>query len=217
MYVAAIVPTIDEAETIGDLVRSLDKMCDEVIVVDGSQGEDTDNAAREAGAEVVREGRGLGPSYAAPHFLIDKSWYVAHVDAGGSHDPADLYQMLELAEEGFDVVIGSRFCPRGEHHGAWRRRVTSRWASSALNLISFADIADWTSGYRVYSPKAREVLARHDFTTTGHAWQIESLWVLIHAGLRIVEHPIVYEASVSHLSSKRVKEAASLYWRLAKS
>lgn len=214
----AIVPTIDEAATIGDLVRSLDKMCDEVAVVDDSADWATCVAVNEAGHATISGPRdGLRGAYRKGGELGSSDWYVAHIDAGGSHDPADLYPMLELAEEGFDVVIGSRFCPLGEHHGSWTRRFTSRWASRALNLISFSDISDWTSGYRVYSPKARAILAAHDFTTTGHAWQIESLWTLVNSGCRVVEQPIVYRASVSHLSRGRVKEAASLYWRLAKS
>lgn len=146
---------------------------------------------------------------------IAKPLHVLHIDAGGSHDPADVGPMIELAEEGFDVVIGSRFCPLGEHHGPWRRRVTSQIAACALNLISLRNICDWTSGYRLYSPRARAVLAEHTFTTTGHAWQIESLWVLLQHGMRVIEQPIVYRSSVSHLSSGRVKEAAKLYWRLA--
>jgi dolichol-phosphate mannosyltransferase len=156
----------------------------------------------------------LGGAYGKAWAYLPTDWLVVHIDAGGSHDPADLYPMLELAEEGFDVVIGSRFCPGGVHHGTWTRRASSKFAAFMLDLISLSEIHDWTSGYRVYSPRARAILAAHDFTTTGHAWQIESLWVLKQAGCRVVEHPITYKASVSHLSRGRVQEAASLYWRL---
>ena len=217
-YVAAVIPTIDEADTIGDLVRSLDKVCDRVIVADGSDNGDTATEAFQAGAVPIDGLGGLGPAYKRAWGVVPTSrpWAVVHIDAGGSHDPADLYPMLELAEEGFDVVIGSRFCPLGEHHGKWRRRFTSKLASFALNWIyPSTTIHDWTSGYRVYSPKARAILAAHTFTTTGHAWQIEALSVLIAHGCRIVETPIIYRSSVSHLSAGRVKEAARLFWRMA--
>lgn len=217
MYVAAVIPTIDEAATIGELVRALDKVCDQVIVADASTSMGTEIAALNAGAVFLSVLEpGLEAAYDSGWNVADKDWHVAHIDAGGSHDPADLYPMLDLAEEGFDVVIGSRFCPRGQHLGTWRRKVTSRLASSALNLISLADIADWTGGYRVYSPAARAILAAHEFTTSGHAWQIESLWVLRQAGMRVVEHPITYRPSASHLSAGRVREALSLYGRLVR-
>ncbi len=193
MYVGAVIPSLNEPDA-DELAMTLIRACDSV--------------------EIVTE-PGLGPAYLHGWDAIDPSWWIVHIDAGGSHDPADVYPMLELAEEGFDVVIGSRFVRSGEHHGPWRRRVTSRLAAAALNLISLQDISDWTSGYRVYSPKARAAIKAHTFTTTGHAWQIEALWVCLQAGCRIVEHPIVYRSSVSHLSSGRVREAAALYWRLA--
>lgn len=217
MYLAAVVPTIDEAETIGGLVKALDKMCDLVIVVDDSKTTQTLQAAIDASAE-AGEGIGSlgGAYYVGADHLARPEWHVLHIDAGGSHDPADVYPMIELAEEGFDVVIGSRFCPGGEHHGSWKRKVTSRMAAGALNLISLQDYSDWTSGFRIYSPRARQILAQHTFTTTGHAWQIESLHVLIAHGMRIVETPVIYRSSASHLSRGRVAEAASLFWRLAR-
>jgi dolichol-phosphate mannosyltransferase len=217
MYLAAVVPTIDEAETIGDLARALDKMCDAVVVSDASDGPETCLEAQRAGAWIYRTHQpGLGHAYQrAWEMGARPDWHVVHIDAGGSHNAADVYPMIELAEKGFDVVIGSRFCPGGHHHGPWKRRITSRLASGALNFISLCDYSDWTSGFRLYSPRARAVLAAHEFTTTGHAWQIESLWTLIHAGMRIVEHPITYRSSRSQLSAARIQEAAALYWRLA--
>lgn len=218
MNCAAIVPTIDEAETIGALVRSLDKTCDSVRVLDSSDSSQTRDLARNAGAYVSHVPGGLGHAYKMGQWFVDSDWYVVHIDAGGSHDPYDVGPMLDIAAKGVDCVIGSRFCEGGEHHGPWKRRVTSRIASRALNAISFnTEIKDWTSGFRVYSPAAREVLAKHEFKAQGHAWQIEALWAIRAAGLRVAEFPIVYESSVSHLSSGRVKEAWSLYWTLARS
>lgn len=227
MYVAAIIPTIDESETIGALVRTLDKTCDQIMVSDSSDNPfETFNAAADAGAlsRHVPRSMGLAGAYAWGGFKVDPDWYVVHIDAGGSHDPYDVGPMLDIAAKGVDCVIGSRFCEGGEHHGPWKRRVTSRIASRALNVINGAwdpngqyYVADWTSGFRVYSPAAREVLARHEFKAQGHAWQIEALWTIFAAGLRVAEFPIVYESSVSHLSSGRVKEAWSLYWTLARS
>lgn len=217
MYVGAVVPTIDEADTIGDLVRALDKVCDQLVVVDGSNDSRTWKAAEQAGATVEFDHGGLGRSYRAGWEHVDPDWYLVHIDAGGSHDPAELYPMLDLADEGFDVVIGSRFCAGGKHLGGRRRRFTSKIAAGALNTIyGYPNIHDWTSGYRVYSPRARRLLRDHTFTTSGHAWQIESLWVLRQAGMRVVEHPITYHSSVSQLSTGRVKEAASLWWKLAR-
>lgn len=215
MQVAAVVPTCDEAETIGPLVRTLDQFCDMVVVADGSNDDDTWTAAEDAGALVVYDHGGLGSSYREAWEQIPTTWHVLHIDAGGSHDPYEARDMIDLAAEGFDCVIGSRFTLNGKHLGSRRRRWSSKLASSALNLISLGDIGDWTSGFRVYSPRAREILRNVEFTTWGHAWQIEALWALRNQGMRVVEHGITYRPSGSHLSSQRVSEAFKLYWRLA--
>lgn len=233
MQVAAVIPTMNEdPHRLAHLVRALDKFCDSVIVVNHSDEPLDSEIVREAGGFVRRVPEpGFDAAYRAAWRVVPSDWYVAHIDAGGSHDPNDLAQMLDMADEGrdreyhpdggyhqyflWDIVIGSRFVRGGEHHGPWRRKVTSRLASSALNLISLGDISDWTSGLRVYSPKARRVLMLHDFTTTGHAWQIESLWTARDHGCRIVEHPITYLPSKSSLTLGRVREANRLYWDLA--
>lgn len=224
MYAAACIPTIDEADTIGALVKALDETCDMIYVLDESTNDATMFAAIEAGARHVYmrnwkpENRGISGAYAWGNWTVDDDWHVVHIDAGGSHDPYAVGPMLDIAAKGVDCVIGSRFCEGGEHHGPWKRRFTSRLASRALNAISFnTEIHDWTSGFRVYSPAAREVLAKHTFKMQGHAWQIEALWQIRAAGLRVAEFPIVYESSVSHLSRGRVQEAAGLFWELARS
>lgn len=217
MYLGAVVPTIDEGETITDLVHALDRFCDLVIVADAPVGQEfrTELAAQRAGARAMRIAKpGLDAAYRFAGYLVPEDWYVLHIDAGGSHDPLAAYEMCDLADQGFDVVIGSRFCPGGQHLGTRRRRLSSRFAAGMMNLISFLDIDDWTSGYRIYSPRAREVIREHDFASVGHAWQIEALWACTQAGMRIVEHPITYRPSASRLSAKRVGEAGRLYGRL---
>ena len=219
MMLGVVVPTKNEADTIGPLVKELDKIADKIVVSNAGESTDRgDEVAFSAGAEVINcRQPGLGYAYWTAWGRIPDDWYVGHIDAGGSHDPQDLVDMVDIAAwNGYDLVIGDRFGLGGEHHGTWRRRVSSQLAAWMMNLISQAHFNDWTSGLRIYSPRAREVLSQHTFTTEGHAWQIESLWVCRQAGLKICEVPIVYRPSTSHLSAKRVREAIGLWWRLAR-
>ena len=214
-YFGVVIPTKNEADTIGDLVKACDKFADAVYVLDCSEEADTFYAAQQAGAMLPPcPPDGLRGAYRKGNERIPSDWYVGHIDAGGSHDPQDLVDMMDIAVEGkIDLVIGDRFGIGAEYHGKWSRYVTSQLAATMMNLVTRgADYADWTSGLRVYSPRARALLAKHDFACQGHAWQMESLRVLHEAGMRIVEFPIVYERSRSHLSGARVREAFR-YWR----
>ncbi len=54
--------------------------------------------------------------------------YLWEMDADGSHDPKYLPQMLALAEDGADVVIGSRYVPGGgtQNWGLGRQLILAR-------------------------------------------------------------------------------------------
>jgi len=61
MRVAVIIPTFNEAESIGAVVASIPRdIADRVIVVDGGGVDGTADVARGAGAEVITVGRGYG-------------------------------------------------------------------------------------------------------------------------------------------------------------
>lgn len=214
MKVTAIVPVLNEYPVdVCRTVRGLNRFCDYVIVVDG--GMEADVFERRFEGLHLRAPEGLGPSYLKGWEYAHPDHWVLHVDIG--HRWKDARRLVDTALDfpDVDVVIGSRFCSGGSHVDTWRRRTTSKAAAFAMNTIHGETIRDWTSGMRVYSPRAREVLTDHQFTTSGHAWQMESLAVCVREGLSIREEPIVYEPSSSHLGVGRMWEAAKLVGRTA--
>ena len=70
------------------------------------------------------------------------------MDADGSHDPKYLPQMLALAEDGADVVVGSRYVPGGgtENWGVGRKLI-SRGGSLYARTILGIDVRDVTAGF----------------------------------------------------------------------
>lgn len=180
-------------------------------------GDDLDRLGAElisfCDAVQVRTEPGLGPSYLAAWKTLADDEYALHVDVG--HDPADALDVTDaMFDMNVDIVIGSRFCPGGTHRGNWQRKQTSKAAAFLCNLLTFYNVADWTSGLRCYSPRARDVLSRCDYQSTGHAWQMESLWYAKAAGLRVVEVPIHYVAGHSSLNRARIMEAVKLWQQM---
>ena len=116
---SVIVPTYNERENVAVLVprivRALDGVPCEVIVVDDASPDGTADAVLALAAEgypvrLVRRAAKLGLSsavFAGAEAAAGR--YVAVMDGDLSHDPTDLPPMLALAREGADVVIGSRF------------------------------------------------------------------------------------------------------------
>jgi dolichol-phosphate mannosyltransferase len=74
------------------------------------------------------------------------------MDADYSHSPQDIPRLLRKAREGYDIVVGSRYCQGGRVKG-WnlRRLIISRVANKATAKLVSLPINDFTSGFRCYS------------------------------------------------------------------
>ncbi len=215
--VVAVIPTLNEEDSIDALVEALLGYVDEVLVIDAGLDQ-TLHLARHRGAYVLgTRGRpGLAAQLQLGWKLAVHGLHAAQVlqlDAGGSHDPHQAPRLLELAHQAqADLVLGSRFLPGSEYRGNPRRRRASRLAARLCNLAQrHAHWSDWTSGYRLFTADAVQTLLGHTYQATMHAFQIESLAWAGADGLRIIEAPITYTAGRSSLDWRAINEA-SLIW-----
>jgi glycosyltransferase involved in cell wall biosynthesis len=111
MKVAVIIPALNEADCIGDVVeQALAQPVDRVIVVDNGSTDDTANAAQQAGAEVVREPRrGYGYACAAGVAITRDADVLVFLDGDHSFLPNEVPLLLAPLREGrADLVLGSR-------------------------------------------------------------------------------------------------------------
>jgi len=199
-----IVPTYNEADGIERIlgrIRQSVPLADVLVVDDSSPdgtGETADRlAAADARISVLhRPGKdGLGKAYLAgfERALEGGYEYVVEIDADGSHDPAELPAMLDLAAGGADLVIGSRWVPGGEvRNWPWLRRSISRGGNWYARGVLRSGIRDITAGYRVFRTSALRDLEFDDVSSQGYCFQVEMAWRLETSGHRIVEHPITF-------------------------
>jgi glycosyltransferase involved in cell wall biosynthesis len=204
---AIIIPTHNEEATIGSLAWECGKLGD-VVVVDAFSEDETHFEAFNAGARVLRypKERGIGGAILWGMKHAQNAERVVTVDAGGSHDPADITRLLA---RNTDVVIGSRFCYGGQHQGRPWRSWCSQVVSDACRWRCGLPLWDWTSGFRVYSQVAVRCLLDGDYKTRGHAWQIEALGRLLRAHFYVSEVPIVYTAGRSSLRWEEIGEVVT--------
>jgi glycosyltransferase A (GT-A) superfamily protein (DUF2064 family) len=108
----AIVPTLNEASAIGEVVAGLKRAgAVRVIVVDSGSADNTTEAAAAAGAHVVHEplpgyGRACRAGVEAALEMGGHA-YLAFLDGDGSCDPGDL-EALAAAAADADLVLGVR-------------------------------------------------------------------------------------------------------------
>src|SRR5476649_2407987 len=142
MRATVCLPTFNERENLEPMLRALGGLLrdgDRVLVIDDASpdgtGELPDRLAGELGfVDVLHRAdkEGLGPAYLAgfAHTLATDAELILEMDCDFSHDPADMLRLIAAAEEGADLVLGSRYVPGGrvENWGLVRRGI-SRGAS----------------------------------------------------------------------------------------
>lgn len=199
-----ILPTYNEIENLESVIgriRQWAPVADVLIVDDASPdgtGELADRlAADDPGITVMhRAGKaGLGRTYLAGFdYALGRDYrFVVEIDADGSHDPAELPRMLELADAGADVVIGSRWASGGSvRNWPWIRQAISRAGNGYARAVLRSRIHDITAGYRIYATDALRSLELGSISSQGYCFQIELAWRLERSGKKIVEHPIMF-------------------------
>ncbi len=224
--VLVIIPTYNEIESLASLVGRLRQSvptADLLVVDDGSPdgtGELADRlASTDARIQVLhRPGKdGLGRAYLAGFArAIEQGYtYAVEIDADGSHDPAELPAMLELARDGVDLVIGSRWVEGGAvRNWPWLRQAISRAGNAYSRRVLRSGIRDITAGFRVYRVSALEDLQFADVSSQGYCFQVELAWRLERSGHRIQEHPITFVERATGRSKMHVGIVAEALFRV---
>jgi Glycosyl transferase family 2 len=108
--VAVVIPTFNEAQSIGTVVAALPRdIVDRVIVADGGSTDGTTDIARRAGAEVLAAGKGYGRACLAGAEAANNSDILVFMDGDGADDPAAIPTMVAAISSGaYDFAIGSR-------------------------------------------------------------------------------------------------------------
>jgi dolichol-phosphate mannosyltransferase len=203
-----IVPTYNEAGSLAAIIGRVRQHVPaaDVLVVDDGSPDGTGGIADALAADdsqiavLHRSNKeGLGRAYLAgfAHALARGYDLVVQLDADGSHDPAALPAMLELAA-GADLVIGSRWVPGGSvRNWPWLRRAISRAGNAYARWVLRSRIRDITAGYRVFPAETLRTLQLDTMSSQGYCFQVELAWHVEQAGGRVIEYPIVFTERAS--------------------
>lgn len=199
-----IVPTYNEKENLAHLVRRLRSLPGDVhvLVVDDNSpdgtGEIADGMALvDPGVRALhRAGKlGLGTAYRAGfhHGLSQGYRFLCTMDADFSHSPESLPDLLNLAAQGYDLVVGSRYVPGGAVVGsAASRKLISYGANWLARIILGINVQDCTAGFRCYRRHVLETIDLDAIFSSGYSFLIEMAFLCEQAGFRLGEVPITF-------------------------
>ena len=190
---ALIIPALNEAESIGTLLRRVPRdFFAQVMVVDNGSQDQTIEVATAAGAQVISEPRrGYGQAcWTGIQHVLDSVTAVAFMDADFSDDPEDLVRMLDRFDEGrWDLVLGSRAMGNPEPGSLTSLQKFGNWLSTRL----IATI--WQVGFTDLGPMRvvrRDSLARLDLRDRTFGWTVEMQARAAQLRLRVCEIPVHY-------------------------
>jgi dolichol-phosphate mannosyltransferase len=151
---------------------------------------------------------GLGGAYLkgmAYAFGELKADVVFEFDADLSHDPTKIPSLLAKIEEGYDLVLGSRYIPGGgipEDWGAHRKFLSIVGNFVARLILGNLTIKDWTGGYRAITRRVYEkVLPElNSKRFSGYTFQIGFLHKAVNAGFTVAEVPYYFKDRTIGLS-----------------
>lgn len=226
-----IIPTYNESQNIGRLIEALSEGYGrslDILVIDDRSPDGT--AAIVKGLQgrleglhlIEREGKlGLGTAYITGfRWALERGYrYILEMDADFSHDPASLGSLLERAEAGADLVIGSRYVGNRINVVNWplSRLILSKGASIYTRLVTGMPMADPTGGFKCFRRGALESIDLGRVASQGYSFQIEVNFRVWKRGLRIEEVPIVFTdrtVGLSKMTRENIREAVWMVWRL---
>lgn len=191
--VAAVIPTLNEAETIAGAIASIPReVVDEIIVADSSSSDGTAALAQAAGARVVTlTERGYGRACAAGAAAAGAACCIILFLDGDGADRVDLAGKLvaPIRAGTHDFVIGSRV--RGEREPGsmnWHQVLAGRLAGWFMSLLYGVHYTDMCA----FRAIRRDALERLDLREATYGWNIEMQMKAARAGLRILELPVPY-------------------------
>lgn len=235
-----VLPAYNEAEALPTLLariqrvaRSHPQLDVRVIVVDDGSSDATAQVAQSVPSLpvcLVRHERNQGLSgalrsgfHAALKHAADDDAIIT-MDADDTHHPGQAPRMVALLEEGYDIVIASRYQPGARIVGVPRVR---RLLSDGMSLLfRFAypipGARDYSSGFRAY----RAAVLRHAFAHYGETFisergftcMVDVLIKLARLGAVITEIPMVlrYDRKPGKSKMNVPRTVAQTLWLLVR-
>ena len=219
-----VLPTYNEAENIESITKAIFATQSSipthqlyVIVVDDNSPDGTQEIVKQQMQQypnlrlVTGNKVGLGDAYkrgisfAITTFNPD---LLLQMDADGQHDAKLIPEFINLANNGFDLVIGSRFVPGGKtpDFSTWRKFLSIAGNFLIRHLGKASNVQDCTSGFRCIKTNLVLKCDLGNLSTKGYSFQSSLVCELIRNGAKPIEVPIIFKDRVAGQSKLSLQD-----------
>jgi|TARA_Y100000310_G_scaffold343159_1_gene449514 glycosyltransferase involved in cell wall biosynthesis len=202
------IPAYNEERSIGLVIQEIKQVMNKTdynykisIVNDGSR-DSTIEAAKKAGAIVHSHpyNYGLAETFRTEmkQALNLKADIIVHTDADGQYLAQEIPRLIKEVENGYDLVLGSRF--RGKIvHMSFLKRLGNKAFSKVISQITRLRITDGQTGFRAFTKE----VAKLDIISS-HTYTQEQIIKAVFNKFRIKEIPVYFDTR-KHGKSRLLK------------
>ena len=230
MKACIVLPTYNERENIGELLKALLRVFQKIkgfnmhiLVVDDNSPDGTASIVRKFSKKhknihlLTGEKKGLGVAYMRGfRYAINKLKVdvIFQMDADLSHDPNLFPKFLKEIQNGYDVVIGSRYINGGgTPDWSLSRKVMSKGANTLTKIATgITNIHDFTSGYRAIRASYLKKIDFNIQNLKGYAFLVELLYELHRNGAKIKEIPLVFHDRIYGKTKLGIRDAMEFFF-----
>ena len=200
MKITIGIPAFNEEKNIAEIITRLQSLTKSIIVCNDGSSDLTSDISKKMGAIVIDHSKNLGYGAAIRSIFLKAKEVETDIlvtfDADGQHRIEDIDKVIEpIKNDGFDLVIGSRFLGDAKNIPRYRKAGIET-ITKVTNLATNIKITDSQSGFRAYNKKIL-----NEIIPSEHGMGV-STEILIKANkknFKIKEVPIVilYEGNTS--------------------
>ena len=193
--VEIIIPTLNEEETIGELLQSISThhlpIEISVLVVDGGSTDNTVEICKRENVKVIRQksqGKGNAMKEAAEYSNADA---IVFIDGDGTYSISDLESLLEpILTDKADMVVGSRILGKREKDSiSTLNMLGNKLFNKTINFAVHSKLTDSLSGYRAIRKSVFNELV---LFSINFEIEVEITVEILAKGYRLSEVPIKY-------------------------
>jgi glycosyltransferase involved in cell wall biosynthesis len=189
--IVAVIPTLNEQDSIEQVIRSIPgDIVDRIIVADSGSSDATTERARRSGADIINVGPGYGHACLRATEAASNADILVFMDGDGADDAHSIRALVEPIRSGaYDFVIGSRV--RGKRQPgsmAWHQIAAGLLTGAAMRLLYRVRFTDMCA----FRAIRRDALLRLGMCELTYGWNIEMQMRAARSGLRILEIPVPY-------------------------
>lgn len=153
--VTLFMPVLNEAEGMRAILPLIKKeWCQQWLVVDGQSTDDTLKVAKEFGCDIyVQKKKGIRHAY-IESFPMIKGDIVITFSPDGNCLPEAIPQLIEKINQGYDMVVASRYAPGAKSEDDDAITGFGNWMfTSSINFLHHGPYTDAMGIYRAYRTK----------------------------------------------------------------